>query len=151
MLVVPLLLLVLVLLGCESDPPAEQQTPEEVLKTYQGLVDKNQLEEAKALSTPAGKEWLNELAEIIASEQPDSTIFQTKFLSVNCQGQGDTLFCQCLLEDQYERYKSDYTLVKIEEQWLVDAPQDELQIDDDVLENIPDSVIEQILEEELMQ
>lgn len=149
--VVPLLLLFTGLLGCQSDPPATQQTPEEVLKTYQDLVDKNQLEEAKMLSTPAGKEWLGELAEIIASEQPDSTIFQTEFLSINCQGKGDTLFCQCLLEDQYERYSSDYTLVKMKGQWRVDAPQDELKIDDDILENVPDSVIEQILEEELLE
>lgn len=138
--------------ACQSEPPAEQRSPQEVLKTYQKLVDKNELEEAKALSTEAGKEWLDELAEIIASEQPDSTIFHTEFLATDCEGEGDTLHCRCVLEDQYERYTSDYTLVKSADgQWLVDAPQEELQIDDDLLENVPDSVIEQILEKELIQ
>lgn len=142
----------LLLAACQSDPPAEQRSPEEVLKAYQGLVDKNKLEEAKALSTEAGKEWLDELAEIIASEQPDSTIFHTTFLSTHCEGEGDTLFCQCVLEDQYERYTSDYILVQSADgQWLVDAPPDDLQIDDDLLENVPDSVIEEILEEEFVQ
>lgn len=142
----------LLLAACQSDPPAEQRSPEEVLKAYQGLVDKNKLEEAKALSTEAGKEWLDELAEIIASEQPDSTIFHTAFLSTNCEGKGDTLICQCVLEDQYERYTSDYILIRSADgQWLVDAPPEDLQIDDDLLENVPDSVIEEMLEEDFVQ
>ena len=146
------ILALLLLLACQGEPPAEQRPPKEVLKTYQGLVDKNKLEEAKALSTEAGKEWLDELAGIIASEQPDSTIFRTTFLSTNCEGEGDTLICQCVLEDQYERYTSDYTLVKSTDgQWLVDAPRDEIQIDNDLLENVPDSVVEKMLEEEFVQ
>jgi len=142
----------LLLAACQNGPPAERRSPEEVLKTYQGLVDKNKLEEAKALSTEAGREWLDELAEIIASEQPDSTILHTTFLSTHCEGEGDTLYCQCVLEDQYERYTSDYALVKSADgRWLVDAPRDDLQIDNDILENVPDSVIEELLEEDFVQ
>jgi hypothetical protein len=144
--------LIISLLSCQSEGgKTPRKGPEEVLREYQGLVDKNKLQKAKALSTEAGKAWLDELAEIIASEQPDSTLFQTEFLSMDCRGEGDTLICHCLLEDQYERYSSDYILVKKEGQWLVDAPKDEVQIDDDVLEDVPDSLIEEMLEEELIQ
>lgn len=144
--------LIISLLSCQNKGGGTAgKGPKEVLREYQGLVDKNKLQEAKALSTEAGKAWLDELAEIIASEQPDSTLFQTEFLSMDCRGEGDTLLCRCLLEDQYERYSSDYLLVKSEGQWLVDAPKDEIQIDDDVLNDVPDSLIEEILGEELIQ
>ena len=146
----------LMLLSCGGEQDSGQQqlsktSPAEVLKAYQGLVDKNQLEEAKALSTEAGRQWLQELARIVESEQPDSTLFHTEFLAISCEGEGDTLLCQCVLEDQYERYVSDYQLVRTDGQWLVDAPQEDIQFDDDVMENLPDSIIQQMMKEELAQ
>lgn len=132
--------------SCGSEAPPPPNDPEAVLKQYQGLVDKNLLEKAKALSTPAGKAWLDELKAIV-EEEPDSTLFHTQFLSVNCMGEGDTLRCQCVLEDQYERYTSDYHLVKLNGQWLVDAPQDEIQIDNDILEQLPDSLVREMMQE----
>jgi len=131
--------------GSEGSPPPRE--PEAVLKQYQGFVDKNLLEKAKMLSTPAGQDWLDELKAIVEEEQPDSTLFHTEFLSVNCLGEGDTLRCQCVLEDQYERYTSDYHLVKLNGQWLVDAPQEEIQIDNDILEQLPDSLVREMMQE----
>lgn len=134
--------------ACQSEPPP--RSPEEVLKDYQALVDQNQLEAAKDLSTPAGQQWLDELAGIIEDELPDSTLFHTEFLSIACTGDGDTLLCQCVLQDQYERYNSTYIMVRTDGQWRVDAPRDEIQIDDDILENLPDSLLEEMMGEDFM-
>lgn len=141
------MIIAFLLWSCGSEEPPPPDKPEEILKLYQGYVDKNLLEKAKTLSTPAGQAWLNELKAIIEEEQPDSTLFHTNFLSVDCAGEGDTLLCQCVLEDQYERYTSDYHLVKLNGQWLVDAPQDEIQIDNDILEHLPDSLVQEMMQE----
>jgi hypothetical protein len=133
--------------SCGGEEPMLPQTPEKVLKQYQEYVDKNRLEKAKSLSTPAGQTWLDELKAIIEEEKPDSTLFHTEFISVNCTGERDTILCQCVLEDQYERYTSDYHLVKLNGQWLVDAPQEEIQIDNDILEHLPDSLVQQMMQE----
>lgn len=140
-------IMVILLWSCGSEAPPLPEDPEEVLKQYQAFVDKNLLEKAKMLSTPAGQAWLDELKAIVEEEQPDSTLFHTEFLSVNCMGEGDTLRCQCVLEDQYERYTSDYHLVKLNGQWLIDAPQDEIQIDNDILEQLPDSLVREMMQE----
>ena len=139
--------MIMLLWSCGSEVPPLPEDPEEVLKQYQAFVDKNLLEKAKTLSTPAGQIWLDELKAIVEEEQPDSTLFHTEFLSINCMGEGDTLRCQCVLEDQYERYTSDYNLVKLNGQWLIDAPQDEIQIDNDILEQLPDSLVREMMQE----
>ncbi len=133
--------------SCQNKPE-KPQSPEEVLRQYQAYIDKNKFAEAKALSTPAGKEWLSELEEIIADEQADSTMLSTKFISLACEGQGDTVTCMCVLEDQYERYPAEYRLVKMEGHWLVDAPEEEIIIENDIIEAIPDSLLDEMMEEE---
>ncbi len=130
--------------GSSSTPPS---SPEEVLKAYQALVDQNKFEQAKRLSTAANQDWLTELGSILEGEQPDSTLFQTEFLAIHCEGLGDTLRCNCVLEDQYEKYTSDYYLVKANGQWLVDAPKDDVQIEGDILENLPDTLLQELMEE----
>lgn len=129
----------------------QAKTPEEVLMQYQKYIDNNQFEEAKKLSTAAGKEWLSELASIIEDEQPDSTLMNTQFLSINCQEEGDILVCDCVLEDQYEKYTATYRLVKEEEQWLIDAPEEEIIIENDIIEALPDSLLEEIMEEQIAE
>ena len=141
------MIITVLLWSCGSEESMPPRAPEEILKEYQGYVDKNRLEKAKVLSTPAGQAWLDELKAIVEEEQPDSTLFHTEFLSVSCAGQGDTMLCQCVLEDQYERYTSDYHLVKLNGQWRVDAPQDEIQIDNDLIEHLPDSLVQEIMQE----
>ncbi|MCO6476089.1 MAG: hypothetical protein J5I94_05670 [Phaeodactylibacter sp.] len=130
------------LTSCKQEESAREK-PEEVLKQYQAYIDKNQFEEARALSTPAGQQWLAELEAIISNEQADSTVLDTKFLSLSCGGTGDTLSCACVLEDQYERYTAKYRLVRLDGQWRVDAPEEDIIIENDILESVPDSLLEE--------
>lgn len=132
--------------ACQSDPPPPQ-SPQDILKAYQKHIDNNEFEAARQLSTEAGKVWLTDLETIIAGEAPDSTLLTTQFLSIDCEEEGAFLICECTLKDQYEEYTAVYRLVKSEDTWLVDAPQDDIIIEDDVLEGLPDSMLEQILEE----
>ena len=142
-----LLAVLAALAGCKQEE-SKPETPEEVLKQYQANIDKNKFEEARALSTPAGQQWLSELEAIISNEQSDSTELDTRFLSLSCEGQGDTLVCACVLKDQYERYTADYRLVRLEGKWLVDAPEEEIIIENDLIESVPDSLLEEYLMEE---
>ncbi|MCB0552573.1 MAG: hypothetical protein KDD02_03395 [Phaeodactylibacter sp.] len=136
--------------GCKNEP-APPVMPEDVLKQYQGYIDKNDFVAARKLSTPAGQQWLVELAKIIASEQADSTMLDTRFLSLHCEGQSDTLLCSCVLQDQYEKYPAEYRLIRMDGQWLVDAPQEEIIIENDVIESIPDSLLQQMMDENMME
>ncbi|MCB0569973.1 MAG: hypothetical protein KDC66_09435 [Phaeodactylibacter sp.] len=145
-----LFILSVALAACKNEP-ARPETPEDVLKQYQAHIDDNDFEAASKLSTPAGQKWLNELAKIIASEQADSTVLNTRFLSLHCEGEGDTLLCNCVLQDQYEKYPAEYRLIRIKGAWLVDAPQDEIIIENDVIEAIPDSMLEQMMEKEVLE
>ncbi|HMQ47040.1 MAG TPA: hypothetical protein PKA00_06325 [Saprospiraceae bacterium] len=138
----------LICLNACKNESKKDQTPEEVLQEYQGYIDRNEFDAAKQLSTPAGQNWLSELAEIISMEQPDSTILNTEFLTMNCTGEGDTLICACQMRDQYEQYPAEYILVRINERWLVDAPREEIIIEDDIIEAIPDSLLEKMMEQE---
>lgn len=140
-----LLLFIVVLgaLGCQKDTePVSPASPEEVLRTYQGLYDRNQFEAAMAYSTPAEQERLAELAVIIRQEMVDSTVLKTTFEALTCQVNGDTALCDCLLQDQYERYQARFQLVRnTQGKWLVDAPhQEELRIDEE-LDRIMDSLL----------
>ena len=38
------------------------------------------------------------------------------------------------MEDQYEKYTAEYRLVKVEGKWLVDAPEDDMIIENDIIE-----------------
>lgn len=139
--------LLAVLPGCKQEE-TKPDAPEEVLKQYQAYIDKNKFGEARELSTPAGQQWLSELEAIISNEQSDSTELDTRFLSLSCEGKGDTLVCACVLKDQYERYTADYRLVRLEGKWLVDAPEEEIIIENDLIESVPDSLLEEYLMEE---
>lgn len=121
----------------------EPVTPEEVVRRFQSYLDNNQFAEAQALSTPDGQEVLRGMAEVVASEPADSTVFHTEFLSINCQEKVDTAFCRCKLKDEYEAYESDYKLLRINGRWLVDAPEEgSMEGDEDYYEML-DSLIEQ--------
>ena len=120
----PIILLVVFFFGaCQQEAPLPN-TPEEVLRTYQEYVDNNQFDKAILLSTPIEGKRLTEMAAMFLGELKDSTIFQTKFLEINCSDSGDTLQCNCIMEDDYEQYEAVYQLVRLEGQWLVDAPQE---------------------------
>lgn len=123
----------LVLLSCQRKPKLPN-TPEEVVRQYQVYYDQNQFAEAKELSTPAERQRLDDLKAIIESEPADSTIFTTTFLSINCQTNKDTAICLCEVRDIEEPYTTEYKLIKIDGQWLIDAPEEEIEVEEDFME-----------------
>ncbi len=140
-----LLVLAQVLFACQPESGEAtnnvDQSPEEVLRAYQSHYDRNEFDEAKALSTPAEQERLDELAEIIAMEESDSTVLETVFEQLNCSVRGDTAMCRCTLRDQYEQYKANFQLVRTPNGWLVDAPHEEQLRIDEELDRIMDSLL----------
>lgn len=131
--------------SCQTEQPNNQihrgLPPEKVLEMYQKHYDNNEFEKAKAFSTIAEQQRLDELAGIIAMEIVDSTILETTFLSIDCKTQKDTAICICNMQDQYEQYEADYQLVRQGAFWLVDAPHEEhLRIDEE-LDRLMDSLL----------
>lgn len=133
-------LCLLFLLACQQQgkkaaaiPEPLPNTPETVVRQYQALMDSNRFERAALLSTPDGKAMLNMLAEIMAGDPPDSSIVHTNFLNLNCAIEKETTArCNCLLRDEYEEYASQFKLLKIDGQWLVDIPEeDELEMSEE--------------------
>jgi hypothetical protein len=123
--------------GCQWKPKLPN-TPETVVLQYQSYYDKNQFDQAKELSTAAEQARLEDLRQIIESEPADSTVFTTTFLKINCQEQKDTAICNCEVQDIEEPYTTEYRLVRINGQWLVDAPEEEVEIEEEFME--PDSL-----------
>lgn len=104
----------------EAAPPA---APETVVKQYQHYIDKNQFEEAKAVSTAEERQRLDGLQEAISDEMASATILTTRFLEIDCWTKQDTARCYCVVEDQYEQYETEFLLVRKRGRWLVDAPE----------------------------
>ena len=104
----------------DTAPPA---APETVVKQYQHYIDKNQFGKAKAISTPEERQRLEELERILSQEAEASTIMTTQFLEIDCFTERDTARCYCLVEDEYERYATEFVLVRRGGRWLVDAPE----------------------------
>jgi hypothetical protein len=122
------------------------EQPETVIQQYQAHIDSNRFEQAKMLSTDAGKIWIDTLSRIINSsgEELDSTLLQTKFLKIDCQIKQDTALCNCLASDQDGAYEIAYTLIRQANQWKVDAPEeDDLWIDEQLIQDM----IKQLMEE----
>ena len=67
------------------------------------------------------------------------------------EGPGDTLMCDCVLQDQYEKYPAEYRLIRMDNRWLVDAPQEEIIIENDIIESIPDSLLQEMMDDELKE
>ena len=108
---------------------------------YQGYIDSNEFEDAKKFCTPAERKRLDKLALSISNEMLDSTIFTTTFLKVNCQRDDETVICNCLIQDDFEKYYADYTLVKADGQWLVDAPEEVIIIQPDEVDQMLDNFV----------
>jgi hypothetical protein len=136
--------LLLLLFACQEDPST---TPAEVVRLYQAYVDQNEFDKAGELSTPAERKRLQELAQMIAVDA-DSTILHTQFETINCQElDADTVKCDCLLEDQYERYEALFTLVRSGGDWLIDLPEEESVEYETEIEAVIDSLLRESLEQ----
>ncbi len=100
--------------------------PEEVIRQYQGFIDVDRYEDAKALSTPAERERLDALAEFMAGMPADSTVIHTIFHRINCREMADgAVVCDCVMEDEEGEYDAVFQLVKINGTWRVDVPAEE--------------------------
>jgi len=71
---------------------------------------------------------------LLESEPPDSTIYTTTFLSINCKTAQDTARCACQVQDIEEPYTTEFKLVRVKGQWLMDAPDEQIEIEEDFLE-----------------
>lgn len=112
------------------------RSPEWTVKKYQQFVDQNQFEEAKELSTPAEQARLDQLAAVMVRESLGETVLNTRFLQVNCDAEGAVSYCQCLVEDEYERYEMVYKLTWRQGQWLVDAPDNRGVGEEEVIDGV---------------
>lgn len=118
------------------------RTQESIIKKYQHLVDQNQFEEAKALTTPAEQARLDKLAAVMVSESLGETILTTNFLQINCDIEGKATYCQCLVQDDYERYEMVFKLVWTGGQWLIDAPESDGLGGEEVVDGVLDGMKE---------
>ncbi len=134
-----LLLAIMLAAGCQREPK-QPDTPEMVIRKYQDHYDNNRFAEAALLSTERERERLEDLRIIIESEPPDSTIFTTTFLSINCTTEQDTAICICQVQDIDLPYTREYRLIRVNGQWLVDAPDEEIEIEEDFMEDMLDSL-----------
>lgn len=123
------------ILSCNREPTLPE-TPEAVIRQYQVYYDKNEFDKAKILSTIREQQRLDDLKQVLESEPLDSTIFNTNFLSINCQTQQDTSICTCEMKDlnEGEQYTTEYKVVRVKGQWLIEAPEEEVEIEEDFME-----------------
>jgi hypothetical protein len=112
------------------------RSPEWTVKKYQQFVDQNQFEEAKEISTPAEQARLDQLAAVMVRESLAETVLSTRFLQINCDAEGAVSYCQCLVEDEYERYELVYKLTWRQGQWLVDAPDNKGVGEEEVIDGV---------------
>lgn len=111
--------------SCKSDQK-QVMHPEEVIRHYQGFIDVDRYEDAKALSTPAEQERLDALAEFMASMPSDSTAIHTIFHKIDCREIDElTVVCNCRMEDEEGEYEAAFRLVKTSGVWLIDIPDEE--------------------------
>jgi hypothetical protein len=124
---------ILVLAACQQEPKLPK-TPEEVIRRYQAYYDKNQFDEAKQLSTLRERQRLDSFKELLEGEPADSTIYTTTFLSMSCKVNLDTARCSCEVKDVEEPYTTEFKLVRIKGQWLMDAPEEQVEREEDFME-----------------
>ena len=128
------------LFSCNLEPQPKIP-PERVVEKYQELIDKNNFQGAKILSTKNGQLFIDDLAASIPPELLDSTIINTHFLSIDCDIEKYEANCLCEVEDEYESYEALYTLLLVKGRWLVDAPEEE-PMDFEEIEEIVEDILE---------
>ena len=90
-------------------------TPEAVSRQWQIHLDKNEIDQAAALSTDLTKEWLMTNKALFLN---DSQVYQTKFVQMNCITETNKATCHYTLSEAGELIEDYFLLKKIEGQWL---------------------------------
>jgi len=119
----------LLILSCQTAEPLPN-TPETVSRQWQEYINNNQFAKAKTLSTPNAKEWVNWIEKMIVVEEPGEALPPPVFLEMNCKVLGNKATCLFLQEDAGEQYRDSFFLFKINGQWLVDIPEEDLEMDE---------------------
>lgn len=115
----------------EEDTFVHPDTPEEVVRQYQYYLDNDKYTYAKRLSTPAGQEILNYLEKRLSDQPADSTIINTEFLSIVCRKTGEEANCIGVIEEEGEKFELVFKVIKIDGKWLVDANEDDYELEYD--------------------
>lgn len=121
------MLLLLLFISCNNTPASQEEknplpnTPETVSKQWQVHLDKNEIEQATALSTTLTKEWLAENKELFLN---DPQLYQTQFVKMNCTIEGETAICIYTILEEGELIEDFFLLKKLDGQWLVDLEEE---------------------------
>jgi len=122
--------------NCTSDKKDLPNTPEKVARQWQDWVDSNQYQKAKELSTGNAINWINWAEETIKANGGENEVLAPAiFIAMNCEEHGNKAICGYILNDEGYEYRDSFYLEKINGQWLVDIPKEDL-IEDDTLEEL---------------
>lgn len=112
-------LLCLCMMGCSVE-----EQPETIVRHYIQSLSEGNWEAAMQYCTPARQAYLTALGGIMESADsisvPDSTAIL--ILEIDCTQNDTLIICETLEQDAFEQYRSQYTLVKRNETWLIDQP-----------------------------
>ena len=93
------------------------KTPEDVVRTWEAQVGKNDFALAKLISTG---ESLKAVVSLDSTNHIEAVpTLNTKILNITCSETGDKATCDCLLEDEEGRIQCKYFLIRQNGQWLL--------------------------------
>jgi hypothetical protein len=137
--------------NCASDKKQLPNTPEKVARQWQSWIDSSQYQLARELSTSTTIEWINWAEETLKESGEESEILKPAvFLSMQCSESGDKAICDYLMDDEGYHYRDTFYLQKINGQWLVSIPEEDLIEADDLeqlMEEEPEGEMEEIEKE----
>lgn len=112
--------------ACKNDPPLPQ-TPEAVVEQWQTWINENNFVQAKRLSTKNTKDWINWMSKVL-DENNLTEETPSVFHKIDCQLDGTNALCACLVEELGELYADTFYLKQEQTQWLIDIPEEELEM-----------------------
>ena len=121
--------------NCSSDKKELPNTPEKVARQWQDWVDQNEYQKAKELSTGNAIEWITWAEETIKASGEEPTVLSPAvFLSMNCEEFEQKAICAYVMDDEGYQLRDSFFLQKVNGQWLVDIPEEDLLEEDDIQE-----------------
>lgn len=104
--------------ACADDSP---ETPEEVIRTWQDYMDRNDFEAAKNLSTPEGKIVISNIEELLSFDNEPIPVDTTDFVSLTCVENGNEAVCRYTERLKEETIRRGNELITIEEEMISDS------------------------------
>jgi hypothetical protein len=133
---------VILVSACKNEPknsvalpvkPTLENTPETVVRQWQGWVDRSQFDNAAYLSTPRAQQWIAQISSIFGTD----TTAMTNFKSIKCNVKDTTGMCYCIITEDKEIFEDSFLLVQRNNQWLIDISEEQSQPqDNEVLQNL---------------